>query len=68
MQHNRAVHNIVSITLPTDEHTFNIVTAQSNKVVKIENTEFSSSLCSFWLSNKQHGEDIFLIFNNFSMC
>ena len=51
MQHNRAIHNIVSITLPTDEHTSNIVTAQSNKVIKIENTEFPSSVSSFWLSN-----------------
>lgn len=51
------MQNIVSITLPTDEHTFNIVTAHSNKVVKIENTEFPSSVSSFWLSNKQHGED-----------
>ena len=37
MQHNRAIHNMVSLTLPTDEHTFNFVTAQSNKVIKIEN-------------------------------
>ena len=57
MQHNRAIHNMVSLTLPTDEHTFNFVTAQSNKVIKIENAGFPSSVSSFWLSNKQHGED-----------
>ena len=60
MQHNRAIHNLVSLTLPTDEHTFNFVTAQSNKVIKfikIENAGFPSSVSSFWLSNKQHGED-----------
>ena len=57
MQHNRAIHNMVSLTLPTDEHTFNFVIAQSNKVIKIENVGFPSSVSSFWLSNKQHGED-----------
>lgn len=57
MQHNRAIHNMVSLTLPTDEHTFNFVIAQSNKVIKIENAGFPSSVSSFWLSNKQHGED-----------
>lgn len=62
MQHNRAIHNIVSVTLPTDEHIFNIVTAQSNKVVKIENTEFPSSVSSFWLSNKQYGEHVAIPF------
>ena len=57
MQHNCAIHNMVSLTLPTDEHTFNFVIAQSNKVIKIENAGFPSSVSSFWLSNKQHGED-----------
>lgn len=57
MQHNRAIHNMVSLTLPTDEHTFNFVIAQSNKVIKIENAGFPSSVSSFWLSKKQHGED-----------
>lgn len=57
MQHNRLIHNMVSITVPTDEHAFNIVTAQSNEVIKIENAEFPSSVSSFWLSNKQHEED-----------
>ena len=57
MQHNRAIHNMVSLTLPTDEHTFNFVIAQSNKVIKIENAGFPSSVSSFWLSNKQYGED-----------
>ena len=57
MQHNRAIHNMVSLTLPTEEHTFNFVIAQSNKVIKIENAGFPSSVSSFWLSNKQHGED-----------
>ena len=81
MQHNRAIHNIVPITLPTDEHIFNIKLHNRTRKSKLKIQNFlllfphsGSATSNMWntqqspFSNFQQFYNVYLLKNSNSLC